>query len=1483
MSFFSKRRILYFSCHSERSEESYKTYMINRIFKTSYFVLVTLIMVCLTAYLFGLQGVHAEDITSEYKQSIYNQDNGLGSSEVNCIYQTRSGYLWVGTDGGLYRYNGVEFKLYNLWNTDKADVYYINSLFQDSRGRLWVATNNYGLFRIHGSEVYHFSDEYYNGLKCVNSICEAEDGTIFVATAYGVYTVKENGEDEDILIRNESLARHNVKSITLAGSKIWGIYNGNMIFSIDAEGNIEERNSTDFTMDELSTISSDENGRVYVGTIGSEMLSFTSFNDVQSILIIKTGINRIVSAHDRVYICTDNGIGYLDADGFVPVDNLSIDSYVSDLLFDYEGNLWISSSKSGLLYMASSKFSNLNDKYGLDENTCNAVAVAGGYTYIGTDDGLYILNKWNKPVTDSEIVEYLKGVSIRDIMVDSEHDIWISTYRKYGIVKYSRFGTIKTFNKATGLLSHLVNCTAELNDGSIAVGTEDGISIISADEQSIENYNYENGLEYSNIISIYQDEDGLIYAGSDGGGLYTIDGKTIKNYTDSDGLTSNVVSSIAKGTSGIWIGTNNGLSFYDGTFRSISNIDFSNNIYSILMDEDKVYIIGSKGLIYATEDELLSTMPLSEKYYASGDGIESSITINSHSGVFNSVVYICTTSGVVTFDTKNIRLNDVPPKMTVSEVDIDGNKYYYDQIGDELVVPSDTQRVEISFAVLSFTNRENIQVEYQLVGFDSEPQVLSGNETMQAVYTNLDGGVYTFRASAVNGDGVRTEEDLSFTLNKEQGFFEKKSVRLSIAIFVFLAMLMIISVIFMLWRRFLRKNIELEDLAKKHEDTLKSSNAKTDYLANMSNDIKLPINAMISSASSMLKDGMVDEKTQSGLLSIIDKGQDVLGRVDETILLARLESGAVEVVNEPYSVTTLMCDISDGMVNKLAEQPIKFLVDLGENIPDILVGDFDKIKSVLEILLDNAIKFTKEGSITLAIDYYAFGDGIDDDMGNLVFSVSDTGTGISEDRLEHLFEIYYIDEAQKAVSNTGNGVSLSIAKKLAELMDGEIVVDSTYGAGSTFTFSLHQLIPETTGSGIPMNDNTIERVSREEAERMWAPDMHVLLVDDTELSRTVAVDVIETMEIKCDTATSGPSAIDMVMSNDYDLVLMDIAMPVMNGIDAMREIRELVDDKYRELPVIAMSEDVIGKNRQDIIDEGFQDVILKPFDITVLASILIRFADPEKIKHKTNDVTQYITESRYSEGLRKLEDFFDVVGVLGRIGGNIDVYNRILSTFYNQNKTSVEELRQKFEDDYRGFRNKIHSVRTGCQNVGAIEAAEITLRIENAIALGNKAYVRDNLGLIADCLTVINESIEEYLIFVENEKGITDEEYAERHSRSVSRSTDILTPESSDGVGASSGTYASHDSGAAGYDGDNADSNGSIDQEDTIDISKLRKMQEYTYTEEMEPLLKLFEEISGKEYVSEDTEFIKALGELIEKGNMVDINDLLETYLSLKS
>ena len=1446
-----------------------------------------MITACIFTCLFGVykdqENVHADTISEEYMETIYNTENGLGSTEVTTICQTESGNIWIGTESGLYRFNGSEFVLFNLWETDKEDVYCINSLFQDSKGRLWIGTDNYGLFYIYDSEVVHFSEDYYNGVKIINDICEDSLGNVYVATAYGLYTYSGG---EEVLTRNEDLVRKNIQKVTLAKETIWGIYNGNTIFSVNKEGKISEYPSDKYTEEELSTITSDKNGKVYVGTVGNDLLYFKNIKSVKILESTYDGINDILVDSKHIFVCTDSGIGYFNSEKtFTGIKDIDIKGYVSSMIIDYEGNYWFGSKRSGILYMSRSKFSYLNKKYRLSDTVTNVVLRHNGMTYIGSDDGLVIIDSDGKLVSN-ELTDYLQGVSVRDIKVDLKGSIWIATYRRFGLVKVTSNGKISSFNRAKGLVSNLMNSICILNNGNIAAATEDGISLLDTSGNVYKTYDYNSNIDYPNITSIYQDKDNVIYAGSDGGGLYVIKDDKIRNYTEDDGLSSNVITCLTMGENGLWIGTNNGLSFYNETFRSISNIDYSNIISDILIKNKKVYLLGSKGLIITDENELLGTAPLSERYYSAGDGLSSPVTGSSKNFISDKeILYICTGKGVLTFNVNKIPTNEATPKISVTDVNVDGKIIRFNQSGSSITIPSDSQRVEISFAVLSFSNRENIEITYQLEGFDTEPQKLNGTDSLEAVYTNLDGGKYVFRITASNGDAVGSKETLSFNIDKKLKFYEFKLFRIFVTILIILIVIAAIYLLLYLRKQFLGKNREYEDLSKVHEDAIKSSTAKTDYLANMSNEIKLPLNAIISKVNGMIKDGSVDSKTAEELRSIIDKSNDVLGKVDETILLARLESGSEDVVSEPYSITTLICDLSDNMLNKLSEQPIKFVVDLGENIPDILIGDFNKIKTVLDIILDNAIKYTKEGSITLSVDYF---DSVTEKNGysNLIFNISDTGTGISEDRLEHIFEIYYVDEIKKSVSNNGNGISLSIAHKIVELMDGYLEVESTPGAGSTFTLSLKQKKPVESETMIPMNENTIERVSREEAERMWAPDLRILLVDDVEISRNVLTDVIKSMDVKVESASSGLSAIDMVINNDYDMVFMDIAMPVMNGIDALKEIRDLSDPKYQSLPVIAMSEDVIGKNRQDIIDEGFSDIVLKPFDITVFAGIINRFADAGKIKYRTNDVTQYINDSRYSAGLKKLEDFFDVMGTLEKIGGNIDVYNRILSTFYSQNEKSIEELDFRFKNDYRGFRNRIHNIRNGCQNIGAIEASEIALRLENAVNEGDKSYVRDNLSLMFDCITVINQYIKEYLDFVKDQNSNSsktneslDSSENENVSENTSSNESIMIPETSE----TSDNYdADEDEENISSEYEENNEQNDYDDINIIDIEKLRKMRECTYLEDINSIRTLFKDICKEEYGSDDMDFLNVLGESIEKKDFVQINDLLGTYLSLK-
>ena len=495
--------------------------------------------------------------------------------------------------------------------------------------------------------------------------------------------------------------------------------------------------------------------------------------------------------------------------------------------------------------------------------------------------------------------------------------------------------------------------------------------------------------------------------------------------------------------------------------------------------------------------------------------------------------------------------------------------------------------------------------------------------------------------------------------------------------------------------------------------------------------------------------------------------------------------------------------------------------------------------------MDNAVKYTKEGSITLSVDCYEYADRSHHDMMNVVFTVSDTGIGIQEDRIDSLFEVYNIVDNAKSGIHAGNGVGLAIAKGYADLIRGEIEVESMYGSGSTFSLSVIQKIADKNASNhvIAKIEGT---VSKEIADKLWLPDVNALLVDDDDVSREVSAKVLEQFEMKVDVASSGVGAIDMVMNHTYDVVFMDLSMPIMNGIDAMREIREIEGDVYAYLPIIAMDTNAIEENKERLLEEGFTDSLLKPIERQRIAAILRDCLPESKIREKSSDIEQYIAGSRYGEGLERLKLYVDVGGTIEKIGGSIDVYNKLITIYYNQNSAAIEELYDKLGKDARAFKAKIHAIRTNSASIGANSLSKAASKMEAAINIGNRDYVKDNLEDFTDQLLDVLFAVEEYISFMESVSGFSDEEYAAKKAEERERQEEAgeklnIMP---------------------------------MDVLETIKYDALEGAYERV-EENMQVLL------NGK-YTGEDQEFLDVLNQAVRDRNIPVIDELITTYFDLK-
>ena len=1438
--------------------------------KIQAFLMVCLFLVSI-AYV-SFDSYARDTFLSSFTQTIFNQSNGIGNNEVNCLLQSSSGYIWVGTDGGLYRYNGSGFVAINLWNTESADVYSINCLIQDSKGRVWIGTDNYGLFYFKDGEYKHLENEYYDGLKAINDICETESGRIFVTTPKGIYEAKEETDGTVFLSALSMDETEGVEfgDVEVIGDRIYAISGKSEIYIFENEEILERINTQEISAGDDLRCLSIINQKVYAGTSGRSIISLDGVEGYEIVDTDVYGINQIMCDNSGlIWVCADNGIGFIASDGsFIRLSECIIDSYLSDIIEDYEGNYWISSARMGVLMLSKSKFVDFNMFTGMPETMVNAVYVYKNNRYICTDDGLIIYNV-NGERVNNELTDALDGISVKNIIADSEGNLWISTYRKYGLMKYT-FGmetfeeSVNNITRGSGLPSNSVNSCVELDNGNIAVATTEGIAVVNKDCEVIHKFDKKDGLSDDEVLCICQGYNGYIYAGTDGGSLYIFRrniGEIVDTFNSDNGLNAGMITSIEPGEKGLWIGTDNGLGFYNDTYRTITNIEYSNNIYDIIINDEFVWLISSMGVLRTTEEELLGSNGISGRYLDADDGLGK--TINTYSNSFidrNGILYICCNTGICSLDTKNISYNQIPPKIRVTAVDVDGKKYEFDDFANGLEVASDVSRITIDFAVFSYRNRGDIQVEYMLEGFDSEPILLSGRDTMQAVYTNLEGGIYTFRINAYNGDNTPCENEISFIIEKENSFTENPVSRIIIVSVVLIVLLLITIGILGMRKSIKNKNKELEELSKEHEEVIKTSTAKNDYLANMSNEIKTPVNAMISKADELIKLMDAEDAYKENVQDIYDIGNGILEKVDDIILLAKIEAGRIECVNAPYSVSTIIYELSEYAKESIDSENIRLFVELGDNITDNLIGDGDKVESILKIFVDNAIKYTKEGSITISVDAYEFSDK----EVNMSYTISDTGIGIQDERLSEIFEVYGATDNKKGSGNKTNGIGLAIAKGYSKLIDGDISVESVYGGGSNFTLSLNQKIAD---------DMVAERgreriddiVSQEIADKMWLPSVKALVVDDEAVSREVSVKTLEGFEMSVDTADTGMTAIDMVMNNDYDVVFMDLVMPIMNGTDAMKEIRSLDGEKYLLLPIFALDYNTISDNSDVLMEDGFSGIILKPMDVRRVAAILMDCLPEDKIKEKSSNVNEYISNSKYYEGLSKLESEINIRKAIEKIGGSIDVFNKILRSFYKKNSNLKDIIEAHGVNDTRWLKQRIHTLKASSYNVGAYAFSQEAARIEAAVNSNNKIYMHNNYEKLIVHLDELMKKIGEYFEYVDNlNEGETVEgiEYRKITDKDMQLSKENV------------------------YSDDEQTKEDKYSEEtntEGINLLLLEEIRTAVVNEKYDLIKDKAGKLNQYTYEGEDNDFMLVLNESIEKKDYDKIKELITTYIDLNS
>lgn len=402
---------------------------------------------------------------------------------------------------------------------------------------------------------------------------------------------------------------------------------------------------------------------------------------------------------------------------------------------------------------------------------------------------------------------------------------------------------------------------------------------------------------------------------------------------------------------------------------------------------------------------------------------------------------------------------------------------------------------------------------------------------------------------------------------------------------------------------FYGKLLVVRDITEIYEYTIQLENAnqaKTDFLARMSHEIRTPINAVLGMDEMILRESG-EEEIKKYAMDIKASANTLLALINDILDTAKIESGKLEIIPVEYALDSLLNDIVNMIYVKARDKNLNFVLKVAETIPNGLFGDDVRIRQVLINLLNNAVKYTEKGSVTLEVS--AAVDGTEAD---LHFSVSDTGIGIKKEDMPKLYAAFERIEEERNRHTEGTGLGMNIVVDLLDLMGSSLKVESEYGRGTTFSFSLHQTVVEARPIG-----NFEERsrnLYQEEhyAASFIAPDVRVLVVDDNEMNRRVFRGLLKQTQVQVTEAASGYECLELVRTERFDIIFMDHMMPELDGVETLHRMKQLPDHKCMDAPVVILTANAIVGAKEKYLKEGFDDYLSKPIQGGKLEALLIR-------------------------------------------------------------------------------------------------------------------------------------------------------------------------------------------------------------------------------------------------------------------------------------
>ncbi|HET8941653.1 MAG TPA: two-component regulator propeller domain-containing protein [Rudaea sp.] len=1155
--------------------------------------------------------------------------DGLPSSSVWKLAQDHSGFIWIGTADGLARFDGVGFRIYrhNAADATSLSGNDVTALFVDHQGRLWCGGEDAGLNRLdaQGNGFVHYRHDPKSAVSLASNdvwtIGQTVDGIIWVG-GYASGLDRLNPDTNTFVhYRHDpanaaSLASDNVLAV-------FGDRNANLWIGTDAGIDVMNGDGR-FRHVDLSALQG--SGRVNAIAFlqrEHDMLVATRRGvlridaNLKASVLVDAGLgDKVVyglarGRHDAVWIATRDGLARWNTDGDVDAysENAAVPGSfpgkkVFDALRDREGGLWFATTDGGVAYLPPDwrNFALYRHDPGnplsISENRVEGIAAAanGAIWAVNLDGGIDRLDPASGTVERFAPRWSAPDKTLWSVLEDREGQLWVG--HAHGLRVYqTSSGKFRDLpvdrRRADTLFAGTVDQLVQAGDDAVwASSNGAGLQRIDAHTFAIQRYDDSAGLRSADIGQIGFAPDGTLLV-ANAAGLDRFDSTTQRFVAVTAAPAQRVLAFAFARDGTLWLHTTPALSHYRyqaGALVLLDKVDAESNWPDLTAGSMQVDARGRVWVSSARGLWRFDPATRAIRRFGNGDGLASA-EFNRLPMIqtANGAIFGGTLAGIVGFEPTHIVENAIPPPLVLDRVSLrrNGRELIQHPRDGRIDMRWDDRDLTLRARALSFANPAANRYQWQLAGYDSD--WIDSGQRGERVFSQLPAGDYALRVRAASAGSTWSKPLMSLRVRVAPAPWATPWAYALYAAGIALAL----AIAFRTYRVRLKRRHALELAEQQRRFAEHASNAKSEFLATMGHEIRTPMTGVLGMTELLLRT-QLDATQRNYAQSIETSGKMMLRLVNDSLDLARIEAGKLELQSEPVDLHALLRELSAVGQTLAQAKSLDWKLRIDADAPRWVRGDGVRIKQILLNLANNAIKFTQNGQVELALSR-----GDDE---SVKFCVRDTGPGIAQPTRARLFERF--EQADGPHRNAGSGLGLAICRELVARMGGTIALDSTPGVGSLFTVVLP--LPIVDRADV---DVAVDAARSDRARKSLVADAdtarRILLVEDNATVAAVIIGLLQAQGHRVAHAAHGLAALSELESADYDLALIDLDLPGIDGLTLARMLRasEATNAKPR-LRLIGLSARSVGDEESLCREAGMDAFLRKPVTGAMLAKVL---------------------------------------------------------------------------------------------------------------------------------------------------------------------------------------------------------------------------------------------------------------------------------------